>query len=99
MAADVIRRLVARTVAQQLCKAVEQATAPFQHALLTRAGCECVAHALQAVSDLNLEAKVVSIDGISAYDLISRRAMLSGLEEPCCRDWKELRAAQRFSHS
>ena len=79
VAGDVIRRLVARTVAQRLGKAVEQATAPFQYALLTRAGCECVAHALQAVSDLNPEATVVSIDGISAYDLISRRAMLSGL--------------------
>ena len=79
VAGDVIRRLVARTVAQQLGKAVEHATAPFQYALSTRAGCECVAHALQAVSDLNPEATVVSIDGISAYDLISRRAMLSGL--------------------
>ena len=30
VAGDVIRRLVARTVAQQLGKAVENATAPFQ---------------------------------------------------------------------
>ena len=79
MAGDVIRRLVARTVAQQLGKAVEQATAPYQYALPTRAGCECVAHALQAFCDLDPKATVVSIDGISAYDLISRRAMLSGL--------------------
>ena len=52
VAGDVIRQLVARTVAQQLGKAVEHATAPFQCALSTRAGCECVAHALQAVSEL-----------------------------------------------
>ena len=78
VAGDVIRRLVARTVAQQLGKAVEHATAPFQHALSTRAGCECVAHALQAVSELDPEATVVSVDGISAFDFISRRAMLSG---------------------
>ena len=38
-----------------------------------------MAHALQAVSELDPEATVVSVDGISAYDLISRRAMLSGL--------------------
>ena len=79
VAGDVIRRLVARTVAQQLGKAVAHATAPFQYALSTRAGCECVAHALQAVSELDPEATVVSVDGISAYDLISRRDMLSGL--------------------
>ena len=40
VAGDVIRRLVARTMAQQLQKAVEVATAPFQYALSTKAGCE-----------------------------------------------------------
>ena len=39
---EVFRRLVARTIAQ-LTSAVEEATAPFQYALSTRAGCECVA--------------------------------------------------------
>ena len=38
---DVIRRLVSRTMAQQMSAAVESATAPFQCALSTRAGCEC----------------------------------------------------------
>ena len=78
VAGDVIRRLVARTVAQQVGKVVEHATL-FQCALSTRAGCECVALALQAVSELDPEATVVSVDGISAFDLISRRVMLSGL--------------------
>ena len=58
---------------------MEGATAPFQYALSAKAGCECVAHALKALSELNPEATVLSIDGISAYDLISRRAMLTGL--------------------
>ena len=40
VAGDVIRRLTARTIAQQLGKVVEAATAPFQCALSTRAGCE-----------------------------------------------------------
>ena len=44
-AGDVVRRLVSRTMAQQLGAAVESATAPFQYALRTRAGCECIAHA------------------------------------------------------
>ena len=42
---DVVRRLVSRTMAQQMGEAV--ATAPFQHALSTRAGCKCIANALQ----------------------------------------------------
>ena len=36
---DVFRRLIARTMAQQIADAVETATAPFQHALKTKGGC------------------------------------------------------------
>ena len=79
---DVVRRLVARTVAQQLAPQVESATAPFQYALSTRAGSECVAHVIQGLSELNPDSTVMSIDGISACDQISRAAMLDGLERP-----------------
>ena len=41
---DVFRRVVARTIAKQFSKRCEAATAPFQFALSTRAGCECVTH-------------------------------------------------------
>ena len=85
---EVIRRFTARTVAQQLGPAIEAATAPFQYALSTRAGCECVSHVLQALCELDEDATVTSIDGISAYDTISRRAMIAGLEPSarwqCC---------------
>ena len=47
VAGDVIRRLVAKTMAQQLGEAVEAFTAPDQYALRTKAGCKCVAHVLQ----------------------------------------------------
>ena len=77
VAGDVIRRLVARTMSQQLAKAAEAATAPHQYALSTRAGCECVAHALQGLVELDLDTTIVSIDGISAYDLISRESMMT----------------------
>ena len=53
VAGDVIRRLLARTVSQQLAKAAEAATAPHQYAHTTRAGCECVAHALQGLMELD----------------------------------------------
>ena len=63
VASDVFRRLVARTMAQQLGPAIERATSPFQYALSTRAGTECIAHAIQALTDLDHTATVVSIDG------------------------------------
>ena len=79
VAGEVIRRFVG-TIAQQLNSAAAAATAPFQFALTTRAGCECVSHALQAICELDENATVTSIDGVSAHDTISRRAMLLGLE-------------------
>ena len=80
---DVVRRLVARTMAQQLGPQVESAMAPFQYALSTRGGSECVAYVIQGLSELNPDSTVMSIDGISAYDQISRAAMLDGLYTHC----------------
>ena len=76
---DVIRRVVARTLAQQLGPAVEGATALFQYALSTKASCECVSHVVQALTEADPETTAVSIDGVSAFDLISLEAMLEGL--------------------
>ena len=76
---DIIRRLVARTIAQQFSSTIEQATAPFQCALSTKAGGECIAHALQALTDLDPRTTVLSVDGVGAFDLISRGSMLEGL--------------------
>ena len=81
VAGEVIRRFTAKTIAQQLESVVNVATAPFQYALSTRAGCECIAHALQALTELDTDSTIMSIDGISAYDTMSRKAMLEGLEK------------------
>ena len=70
---DFLRRLVARTLAQQLAPAVERATSPFQFAVTTKSGCECVAHIAQTLTD--------RWGGIGAFDLISRSAMLRGFLE------------------
>ena len=53
VAGDVVRRLVARTMSQQLRPAVERATSPCQYAMTTRAGCECVAHVLQGLTEID----------------------------------------------
>ena len=44
---DILRRLVAKTTAKQVSKEAEAATTPFQYALSTKAGCDCVAHVFQ----------------------------------------------------
>ena len=56
------RWLVARTTAQQINPAVERATAPFQHALMTRVGVESVVPVVQTFTDLDLTATVLSVD-------------------------------------
>ena len=45
-----------------------------------RLGCECIAHALQGLTELDPEATITSLDGVGAFDLVSRRAMLEGLQ-------------------
>ena len=75
---DIIWRLVARSIAKHITKKVEAMTAPFQYALSTKAGCECVSHILQSMTDLDPDLTITSIDGVGAYDLISRNAMLEG---------------------
>ena len=78
---DVFRRLIARTMAQQFSKLAEGATHPFQYALSTRAGTECVTHIVQALTSENPENTILSVDGIGAYDLISRKARFRGVQD------------------
>ena len=65
-------------MAQQIAEEVEEATAPHQNALKSKAGSECVAHILQTRTDADGQATVVSIGGIGAFVLVSRNAMLRG---------------------
>ena len=76
---EITRRLVAKTCAQLCATAFEQACVPFQYALSTRAGTECMAHGLKALTEADPLATVVSIDGIGAFDLVSLRSMMQGL--------------------
>lgn len=78
---DIMRRMVARTLAQAYSSAFEEACAPFQYALSTRAGTDCVGHLARAATDLDDERVVVSLDGIGAYDHIRRAAMLTKLHD------------------
>ena len=74
-----LRRLVAKTLARQFGGEVEAACAPRQFALSTRAGTDCVGHAVRALTDARPTATLVSVDGVGAFDNVSRKAMLSKL--------------------
>ena len=76
---DVIRRLVAKTLAKQFVTRFEDATKPFQYALSTRAGCESIAHVVQVMTDRDPNFTVLSIDGVGAFDLVSRRDMMTAV--------------------
>ena len=76
-----LRRLVARTLSKQFATVFEQECAPFQYALSTRTGTDCVGHVIRAATDRDGSATILSVDGIGAYDHVLRAAMLEMLEK------------------
>ena len=76
---DTFRRVVAKTLAQQFALEFDQACSPFQFALSTRAGTDCLYKAVASISQECPEKVIISLDGIGAYDHIDRAAMLGAL--------------------
>ena len=71
--------LVTRTLAQQFADHFDAACRPYQYALSTRSGAEALVHTLQVLTETSLTATVLSVDGVGAYDHVSRQAMLEAL--------------------
>eukprot|EP00434_Breviolum_minutum_P019350 symbB.v1.2.017057.t1/scaffold1314.1/size125707/10 len=78
---DTFRRLLSRTLAQTFGAAFDAACAPHQFALSTRAGAEALTRAVRARLALDDQATIVSIDGVGAYDHVSRAAILAALHQ------------------
>jgi hypothetical protein len=76
---DLLRRLVARTLAQTHAEEMEDACRPHQYALSTRAGTDCVGLTIRALLEMDPDKVVLSLDGVGAYDHIRRGAMLGKL--------------------
>ena len=76
---DTFRRGVARTMAQQCALRFERACMPFQYALSTRAGTDCVARVVRSLMELDPRKTLLSIDGVGAFDHIKRKAMMEAL--------------------
>ena len=72
-----LRRLVARTLAKQFGAEFEARCSPFQCALSTRAGTDCVGHMLRAATDASPTATVLGVDGFVLRDtMLSRLAQM-----------------------
>ena len=78
---DILRRLVSRCLAQLYAEPIRQACQPHQFALSSRVGTDTIVHALAAAADLHPDNTILSVDGIGAYDTISRSSMLQGLHD------------------
>ena len=87
VAGDLFRCLVSRTIAKQLAKEVEAATTPFQYALSTRAGCECVAHVIQGLCQQQQSRRLmVSVPTIPYQEGPCSKAFTTLTREAeCCR--------------
>ena len=78
---DVFRRLVSRALAKQWASIFDEATRPYQFALQARAGTDALAAHVRTALELSDETVLVSLDGRSAYDSMSRACFLAGLQE------------------
>ena len=77
---DFLRRLVARSLAQHFASQFDHECHPHQFALSTRAGAEALVHGLQLTTEADPQLTIWSVDGIGAYDHVSRAAMLTALQ-------------------
>ncbi len=92
---DSLRRLTARTLAQQFGPEIDNACHPFQFALGTRAGIDAAVIFLRFLAEDDPGSVIISLDGRGAYDNAHRSAMLSKLRTlpqasailPFCRLW------------
>lgn len=78
---DVLRRVVSRALAREHADVFDRATHPYQYALQCRSGTDCLASLLRTATDLDDNATIVSLDGRSAYDTVSRAAFVAKLRE------------------
>ena len=74
-----VRRLVARTLAQQYAVTFGEVCAPHQYALSVKAGIDAAVHSLKAHTDQYPNSVVLSVDGVGAYDNVKRIEMLKAL--------------------
>ena len=64
---------------ETVCSGRRESNSTFPVRVEDARSCECVSHVLQTLTDLDPTATILSLDGVGAFDLVSRNAMLKGL--------------------
>ena len=78
MVGDLLRRLVAKTIAQHFDSNFEADCNPPS---VWRAGAEALVHTLQARTQADPSLTLLSVDAAVAYGFVSREAMLTALRD------------------
>ena len=78
-AGDTFRRLVAKCLARQKQQALRQAVAPANFGLADRSGTDGLIHLVRSLTEADHNCTVLSIDGVGAYDHVSRARMMQEL--------------------
>ena len=78
---DVFRRLVSRALAKTWASTFDEAARPYQHALSARTGMDALVAHLRIALETDPDVTVVFLDGRSAYDTVSRAALLRKLHQ------------------
>ena len=71
-AGDTFRRLVAKTLARQFADRLREAAGPANFGLATRCGTDGLVHLARALLEADPEQTVLCIDGVGAFDHVSR---------------------------
>ena len=78
-AADTLRRLVAKSLARQFQGIMRGAVAPHNFGISDRSGTDAAIHMLQYLTDALPAKVIVSVDGVGAFDNISKACIFQSL--------------------
>ena len=78
-AGDTFRRLVAKTLARQFADPLREAAGPANFGLANRCGTDGLVHLARALLEADPEQTVLCIDGVGAFDHVSRGRMFERL--------------------
>ena len=78
-AGETFRRLVEKTLARQFSQVFRDTVAPANFGFADRCGCDGLIHMVRAQLEFDDRRTLLSIDGVGAYDHVSRARMLTEL--------------------
>ena len=78
-AEDTLRRLVGKCLARQFAEQLRQAAGPANFGMSTKCGTDGLVHLARALFEFDPEQTILCIDGVGAFDHVSRARMFERL--------------------